>query len=467
MAGKLLRFLNGALTFVVVLALVVSGTYAGYSLWDNQQVYDATENVVAELREIRADMDANDGPTGLTLSQLIADYEAKTAAEAAEKEAASIAEKAESTNVQTETDEAQEQAEETHQEVNEPDMTETVSADEERTEAQNTAAAAETESTAVMADITRAELTVEADAALSDAAVKAAAQTEGQDLSALPEEKAGAVPEFEPAEAEIKISTEETPKAATETTAPMDWDSAALTDASASEETAAPTEARTEAPIETPTAAPTEEPTATPAPTATPEPAELTPFQKLQQINPDITAGLTLPNTGIDDPVLQGSSNYSYINTDVYGNFALAGSIFLDSRNAREYQDNYSLVYGHDMSQHRMFSDINLYKDEEFFQNNRLGMLMLPDGVHLIESLAVIVAPANDSGLFNPENWTRYTGEEMLEAVQENNLYSNERGLEALKAKVEKGEAPKIIALSTCSDEYTDARTILLTLMDP
>jgi len=254
--------------------------------------------------------------------------------------------------------------------------------------------------------------------------------------------------------------------------------------APAEEPTATPTAEPTEEPTSEPTPAPTEEPTPTPtaAPTEvpTPEPTpDNSPFGQLKQINKDITAWLTLPGTAIDYPVLQGPSNYSYINTDVYGNFALAGSIFLDSRNDPEYNDLYSLLYGHNMSQHRMFSDINLYKDEEFFNENRLGMILLPNGCHILENISVIVAPASDSGLFNPENWNHLDAEGILKMAQENALYTCEDGLEALKAQLDLVMAaetagqdaaalmPRIVSLSTCSDEFTDARTILLTLMDP
>ena len=56
-------------------------------------------------------------------------------------------------------------------------------------------------------------------------------------------------------------------------------------------------------------------------------------FEDLLEINPDVRAWITLDGTNIDYPVLQGENNLTYINTDVYGKFALAGSIFLDSRN--------------------------------------------------------------------------------------------------------------------------------------
>ena len=62
-------------------------------------------------------------------------------------------------------------------------------------------------------------------------------------------------------------------------------------------------------------------------------------FHELQAVNPDVCAWVTLDNTNIDHPVLQGTDNLSYINRDVYGNFSLAGSVFLDSRNDTAFAD--------------------------------------------------------------------------------------------------------------------------------
>ena len=52
-------------------------------------------------------------------------------------------------------------------------------------------------------------------------------------------------------------------------------------------------------------------------------------FEELRAVNPDVCAWLTLDHTNIDQPILQGKDNLSYINTDVYGNFAMAGSCLL------------------------------------------------------------------------------------------------------------------------------------------
>ena len=51
---------------------------------------------------------------------------------------------------------------------------------------------------------------------------------------------------------------------------------------------------------------------------------------ELQRINPEVRGWLTIDDTHIDYPVVQGENDMDYINKDVYGDFSLSGSIFMD-----------------------------------------------------------------------------------------------------------------------------------------
>lgn len=187
-------------------------------------------------------------------------------------------------------------------------------------------------------------------------------------------------------------------------------------------------------------------------------------FSELLAVNPDVCGWITLDNTNVDYPVLQGETNFTYINTDVYGNFALAGSIFLDTRCSKEFTDPYSLIYGHHMADSKMFGDLDLYKDETFFQENTTGSLVLPGKAYQLEIIACLLVPASEDHIFEPTIWQDSNISRLLEFVENNALNIHDEILQELKA----AEDPfKILALSTCSYEYTDARTIVLTWMKP
>ena len=188
-------------------------------------------------------------------------------------------------------------------------------------------------------------------------------------------------------------------------------------------------------------------------------------FSSLLSINPDVVAWLTMDGTEIDYPVLQGDNNFSYINTDVYGNFALAGSIFLDSRNSSSFTDTYSLLYGHHMDNRKMFGDLDLYKDEQFYNENTTGTLILPDSAYNLEIFSVMLVGASEDNIFDPTQWTAYNISRFYNFVKTNSLYYDEAFVNAMIKNPE--TSPRILCLSTCASEYTDARTIVLAKMIP
>lgn len=189
-------------------------------------------------------------------------------------------------------------------------------------------------------------------------------------------------------------------------------------------------------------------------------------FEELLAINPDVCAWITMDNTKIDHPVVQGETNLSYLNTDVYGNFALAGSIFLDSSNDNLFINRYSLLHGHHMANHGMFGDLDLYKDEEFFDENRTGMLMLPDKVFKLETIAYLLVDSADEEIYWVLKWEYYNIDRLIQYVEENAILLNEDTLQGMRDREElTGEEPQLLALSTCSSDFTAARTVVLTVM--
>lgn len=184
-------------------------------------------------------------------------------------------------------------------------------------------------------------------------------------------------------------------------------------------------------------------------------------FAKLREINPDVCAWLTLDHTKIDYPVLQGSDNLSYINTDVYGNFSLAGSIFIDSRSDRAFRDAYSLLYGHHMEKSKMFGDLDLYRVEDFFSENSTGMLILPERAYRLKIFACLSVSASENVIFDPQQ----TGiPELLAFVSDNALRFRP---EVIDRSTAAGAPLQILGMSTCSSEFTDARTVVLAVMEP
>lgn len=186
-------------------------------------------------------------------------------------------------------------------------------------------------------------------------------------------------------------------------------------------------------------------------------------FEELLAVNPDVCAWVTVDNTNIDFPILQGETNLTYINKDVYGDFALAGSIFLDTRNSRDFHDTVSLLYGHHMDEGDMFGDLDKFKDEAFFKENKTGLLILPDRVYDLEIFACILVNASEDMIFEPHEHQADINR-LLDFTKQNAMHYDEDKMSEL-SRSEGGK--QLLLLSTCSSEFTDARTIVLTEMKP
>lgn len=196
-------------------------------------------------------------------------------------------------------------------------------------------------------------------------------------------------------------------------------------------------------------------------PQADPTAAEGPTFDELLAVNPDVCAWLTLDGTNIDYPVLQGESNLSYINTDVYGNFALAGSIFLDSRNSSTFADVFSLLYGHHMENSQMFGDLDKYRSVEFLQQTNTGTLLVPGGRYALRVFACIVVSASDDLIYQPLQWQADNVPAMLDRLQADALCVDQAAMDDLRT----AQNLKVLCMSTCSSDYTDARTVVLAAM--
>ena len=171
---------------------------------------------------------------------------------------------------------------------------------------------------------------------------------------------------------------------------------------------------------------------------------------ELQAQNPDVCGWLTLDDTHIDYPVVQGKDNLTYVNTDVYGNFSLAGTIFLDTRCAPDFTGGYSLLYGHHMVSGQMFGDLEKYQDAAFLREHRTGNLLLPDGACTLEVFACLLVPASEEHIFRPEHWQEDVSPLLDWAEGEALCW-------------ETTDRPqRVLAMSTCSSAFTDARTVVL-----
>lgn len=186
------------------------------------------------------------------------------------------------------------------------------------------------------------------------------------------------------------------------------------------------------------------------------EPDSLT-FEELLALNPDVCAWITVDDTHIDYPVVQGEDDMEYINKDVYGDFAFSGAIFLSSQNQRDFSDSYNLLYGHHMDGGAMFGDVIEFQEKEYFDSRKTGTLYLPGQAIPITFFACVRTDAFDSVIYRPDAQPQGDVTTLLEHIQGTAAQYRDIGVTA---------QDQIIGLSTCSEAVTNGRVVLFGRLD-
>ena len=104
-------------------------------------------------------------------------------------------------------------------------------------------------------------------------------------------------------------------------------------------------------------------------------------FDGLRAMNGDIVAWIQIPGIGVDYPVVQGKDNEHYLHYTFDGKENKAGSIFLDYRNRADFTDNKVILYGHNMKDGSMFSNLKKFQDAGFRKEQGRVLIYLPGKV--------------------------------------------------------------------------------------
>ena len=180
---------------------------------------------------------------------------------------------------------------------------------------------------------------------------------------------------------------------------------------------------------------------------------------QLAAINGDYRAWITLYDTKVDYPVMQGSNDLYYASHDVYKKSSLTGSIYLAAANSPDFADSYNLIYGHHMDGNVMFGTLDQYTDEGYLKTHKTGVIVTGDQVFDLEIFAVVLTDAYAAALYSPG------GDQMadvLEFIREGigggTIYFDSASAES---------ASRIVALSTCESAQTNGRLVVFAKMDP
>ncbi len=172
----------------------------------------------------------------------------------------------------------------------------------------------------------------------------------------------------------------------------------------------------------------------------------------LADINKDYRAWLTIYDTNIDYPVMQGKNDLYYSSHDIYQKSSLTGSIYLAAGSTSDFSDNYNLVYGHHMDHKILFGGLDSYKDADYFSAHKDGMLIAGKVIYDLEVFAVITTDAYEEAVYTVGNRDLAS---LIAYIKDHAVLFDE----------EAANASKIIAFSTCESTETNGRLVVFAKM--
>ena len=178
----------------------------------------------------------------------------------------------------------------------------------------------------------------------------------------------------------------------------------------------------------------------------------------LQEQYPDVKGWLTIPGTGIDYPVLQGSQAEPeyYLRKDYQGTYNINGSLFFLWNCVIPVGKNL-IIYGHNMNSGVMFGKLDSFVDEGYREAHPIVLLQMLDGVHEYRIRAVLKA---DVSMFDFRQAVFSEPDGLQEYLQK---------ATALKVAGDSGKdrnPVQLLTLVTCSYEWNGARTIVIAVRE-
>lgn len=134
-------------------------------------------------------------------------------------------------------------------------------------------------------------------------------------------------------------------------------------------------------------------------------------WDRLHSVNPDIIGWLYIPDTVIDYPILQGSTDEAYLHKDYQGNYSYAGSIFTFA-GADLVADHHVCIFGHNMASRQMFGSLRDYQDQEWAKEHRRIYLYTPERTKECTLVSVFKCDKADS-IYELNKASKYSDENM------------------------------------------------------
>lgn len=181
-------------------------------------------------------------------------------------------------------------------------------------------------------------------------------------------------------------------------------------------------------------------------------------IKRWQSANADVKGWLAIPDTRINLPMVQHGDNEFYLTRDATGANNQNGAAFIDYEVADLTQADHIIVYGHNMENGQVFSDLMKYRDTAYAEAHPRISLATEDTLHTYEVVLMVDMDLTDeASFFGFNSWLAWDEEKNAEK------YMAEMRKRAIYDSGQKVfPEDRLLSLSTCENTKENARCILV-----
>jgi sortase B len=150
----------------------------------------------------------------------------------------------------------------------------------------------------------------------------------------------------------------------------------------------------------------------------------------------------------IDYPILQARTEDDdnfYLHMDMYRNYLFMGSLYTQKKNSKDFTDRMTVIYGHNMLNQVMFSNLVYFRDSQFFENHEYFYIYTPGHI-----LTYRIAAAIQFDTRHLLNCFDFSDDKIFSEWIQNYILEPRTMVRSVREGMEVTIEDKIVVLSTC-----------------
>jgi len=171
----------------------------------------------------------------------------------------------------------------------------------------------------------------------------------------------------------------------------------------------------------------------------------------LQKINKDVMGWIIIPGADISYPLLDGDDNSYYLNRTWDKQWNTMGSIFLEAECSNKLSEFNTIIYGHNMRNTTMFSNLKKYVKKSFWSGAPYVYIATEDGVRRYDIFAAYEVSVEGHAF-----WINIEDEQLKQKFIDKSLEMSE-----IKTDIVPVSSDHILTLSTCTGNGHEKRMIV------